>query len=640
MRPVAHRPGGLPRRWAVLIFALAFALAVSAVTAASALSAPEFVAAKYPVKVEGTATNTQGFGNSVGSFAVSCETASASTGVEGIANPTNNSPSLTVHPIYGNTVAPTGCILTLLGTTSGEAIPSSEGCQYVFHAAPPGKAGGTTDISCGVQQTTPTPGNCKVTGTAGEKCRIRFVAGAGLPTGCVISLPAQTALKNVEYKNEPAGEVKLGVELSGLETLITAGCAIGKTEAKSEYRESEVKEGKAKLAAAGKPAFFQTKGKFGTEADPIEVVETPSVTSVEPKTGPAAGGTSVTITGNGFSGATAVKFGPANATSFTVNSESSITATSPAGTGTVDVTVTTPAGTSPISSADQFRYGAPTILPCTVTVTQTSARLCAIVNPNGSEVSECRFEYGTTTSYGSSLPCTPAHFSGSSPVEVSAEIESLSEATTYHFRVVVTNAGGTSFGSDETFKTLLVLGPHWYANGVRLGEGTLENGQSIFAWGHLTLSNTKVGAFTCQTLVGGDLANPTGGGAGKGAFETVTLYDCEEPTCEGAKGLPEVIPEKLEWPSVLIEEAGGVFRDRIEGIALRTICVGGAGNVEFHGMLKPNIEPGTSIGSAPSKLEFGAGSGSLESVEGGGTVAARLKLMGFEGGEIIRPRNT
>ena len=33
-------------------------------------------------------------------------------------------------------------------------------------------------------------------------------------------------------------------------------------------------------------------------------------------------------------------------------------------------------------------------------VTQTAATLNATVNPNGGEVSECEFEYGTTTSYG------------------------------------------------------------------------------------------------------------------------------------------------------------------------------------------------------------------------------------------------
>ena len=68
------------------------------------------------------------------------------------------------------------------------------------------------------------------------------------------------------------------------------------------------------------------------------------------------GGTLVTITGTGFTGATAVDFGTTAATNLTVVNDTTITADSPAGTGTVDVTVTTPAGTSATSPADQFTY--------------------------------------------------------------------------------------------------------------------------------------------------------------------------------------------------------------------------------------------------------------------------------------------
>jgi hypothetical protein len=73
----------------------------------------------------------------------------------------------------------------------------------------------------------------------------------------------------------------------------------------------------------------------------------------------------VTITGTNFTGATAVHFGTTSATTFTVGSDTSITATSPAGTaGTVNVTVTTPSATSATSAGDQFTYvtvpGAPT----------------------------------------------------------------------------------------------------------------------------------------------------------------------------------------------------------------------------------------------------------------------------------------
>jgi hypothetical protein len=95
-------------------------------------------------------------------------------------------------------------------------------------------------------------------------------------------------------------------------------------------------------------------------ADQFSYEPPPTVTGVAPNHGPAAGGTSVTITGTNLTGTSAVKFGSTNAASFKVNSDTSITAVSPAGTGTVDVTVTTPSGTSATSSADQFRYG-PTV---------------------------------------------------------------------------------------------------------------------------------------------------------------------------------------------------------------------------------------------------------------------------------------
>jgi hypothetical protein len=70
----------------------------------------------------------------------------------------------------------------------------------------------------------------------------------------------------------------------------------------------------------------------------------------------SAGGTSVSITGTNFIDATNVYFGTAAATGLTVNSATSISVVSPAGTGTVDVTVVTPIGTSAVSSEDQFTY--------------------------------------------------------------------------------------------------------------------------------------------------------------------------------------------------------------------------------------------------------------------------------------------
>jgi IPT/TIG domain len=83
----------------------------------------------------------------------------------------------------------------------------------------------------------------------------------------------------------------------------------------------------------------------------------PAVTGISPKSGGVGGGTTVTVTGSGFTNATLVQFGGINASTMAFASDTQITATSPPGAaGAVDVTVTTPAGTSAASLADKFTY--------------------------------------------------------------------------------------------------------------------------------------------------------------------------------------------------------------------------------------------------------------------------------------------
>jgi len=96
----------------------------------------------------------------------------------------------------------------------------------------------------------------------------------------------------------------------------------------------------------------------------------PVVTGVSPANGMPSGGTAVTVTGSGFTGATQVNFGGTAVTSgITVNSDSSLTVASPAGSGVVDVTVTTAGGTSGTSPADRFAYQGP---PAVTSVSPTS----------------------------------------------------------------------------------------------------------------------------------------------------------------------------------------------------------------------------------------------------------------------------
>lgn len=84
-------------------------------------------------------------------------------------------------------------------------------------------------------------------------------------------------------------------------------------------------------------------------------------------------------------------------------------------------------------------------------VTIDGATLNGTVNPNGASTTYY-FEYGITTSYGSTTTVTGAG-SGTSAVSVNASISGLELNTTYHFRLVATNSVGTTNGSDQTFTT-------------------------------------------------------------------------------------------------------------------------------------------------------------------------------------------
>lgn len=72
-------------------------------------------------------------------------------------------------------------------------------------------------------------------------------------------------------------------------------------------------------------------------------------------------------------------------------------------------------------------------------------------NPSGYNTAVW-FEYGTTTSYGNST--TPSTYGTSGTISFYTNVAGLQQSTVYHFRLVTQNAGGTFYGSDNTFVTL------------------------------------------------------------------------------------------------------------------------------------------------------------------------------------------
>jgi hypothetical protein len=116
------------------------------------------------------------------------------------------------------------------------------------------------------------------------------------------------------------------------------------------------------------------------------------------------------------------------------------------------------AGLSP-NAAWIFTYESPGSPPVAVTspaseVTTTHAQLNGTVNPHGKEVTECKFEYGTTAAYGSTMACGSLPGKGEAPVGVSASVGGLTANTVYHFRVTAKTSAGNSHGEDRTLTTL------------------------------------------------------------------------------------------------------------------------------------------------------------------------------------------
>jgi IPT/TIG domain len=160
----------------------------------------------------------------------------------------------------------------------------------------------------------------------------------------------------------------------------------------------------------------------------------PSVDGVFPNAGIPAGGVTVTLTGCGFTGATAVDFGTTAASTFTVNSDTKITVISPAhAAGTVDITVTTPLGTSPTQPSDQFTYEVSG--PCT--------SVSIVGSPPSPQISDTPI---TFTASSTGCPNALYAFWLRTTTSPWILIQAYSQTTTYHWDSTGAPTGNVFFG--------------------------------------------------------------------------------------------------------------------------------------------------------------------------------------------------
>ncbi len=107
-----------------------------------------------------------------------------------------------------------------------------------------------------------------------------------------------------------------------------------------------------------------------------------------------------------------------------------------------------------------------------------SARLNGTVDPDEAGPATCRFEWGTSTSFGHVAPCEPEMVAnGNAPVAVHATLSGLEPDTVYHYRLVASNANGTNPGEAFQDRTFATPGPgihHQSASAVTSTSATLQ----------------------------------------------------------------------------------------------------------------------------------------------------------------------
>lgn len=173
----------------------------------------------------------------------------------------------------------------------------------------------------------------------------------------------------------------------------------------------------------------------------------PNIYSFSPTNG--LPGTVVTIAGTNFFLASQVSFNGATAT-FSVNSDSQISATAPAGFASGPITVTTYDGSA--TSTNIFSIASPIPITGTASVSASGATLNGTVVQDGI-TDTAWFEYGLSTSYGTTSPIQNLGASNG-VVAVTAALSGLNHDTVYHFRLVAQNGAVTNYGADRTFTTL------------------------------------------------------------------------------------------------------------------------------------------------------------------------------------------
>jgi hypothetical protein len=178
------------------------------------------------------------------------------------------------------------------------------------------------------------------------------IVPGGAKTGSVtVVTPGGTLTSNKAFRVTPqitsfsptSGPVTTVVTIMGASLTQTTAVTFGGVKATTFTVNSDTQV-TATVPSGAKTGRIGITTAGGTASSSGTFTVTPAITGFNPTSGPV--GTSVTIIGIGFTGATNVKFNGVSATLFTVNSDTKVTAIVPTGATTGPISITTPRGTA------------------------------------------------------------------------------------------------------------------------------------------------------------------------------------------------------------------------------------------------------------------------------------------------------
>ncbi len=321
------------------------------------------------------------------------------------------------------------------------------------------------------------------------------------------------------------------------------------------------------------------------------------VTSIAPVTGDIAGSTTITLTGSGFTGATAVQFGANAGVNVTVVSDTQVTVETPAGAaGAVDVSITTPLGTwltkrgftyfDPAGAFAAFAVS-PRLIRAGDTVTLTgqaldqgaltvsiggvaatvgartfsTAQLTVPARGGAARVSDVEATSGTAVtltgaatwrvSLTSSAPAFGPAAGGTAVTLTGSAIPSSAELTVGTFA-----ATGVTVGSETSASLTTPAGSGGAASDVRIVETADPENDAVLVGGFTFLEPLSIGRVQPErgAVAGGTLVTVLGSGFGEstvirfgtGVAKDFKFIDSHTVTCRTPKANVGVVDVKVD----------------------------------------------------------------------------------------------